>query len=262
MQKAASLLFRLTHPAAPGPSYLFGTMHVRDARAFGQLERVHAALDECAAFAAEFDLHEADAAADPEALYLPDGQTLHDYLNPNQYQRLQRILARAFGLPLDHYVRLRPMLIANLIGERILAHQHGDSLDAHLHERAITAKKMIYGLESYAEQQALLERLSIESQLKSLIAIGRNPARFRKQTQTLADRYAAGELRGLYQNTRRGTGALRTALIFERNRRMADRFHEVALKQTLFAAVGAAHLPGGKGVLRLLKHAGWRVRAV
>ena len=55
---------------------------------------------------------------------------------------------------------------------------------------------------------------------------------------------------------------MRRVLIFARNARMAERFDELAREQALFAAVGAAHLPGGKGMLRLLKHRGWRVRAV
>ena len=237
-------------------------MHVRDARAFARLGAVYAALDECVAFATEYDLRTAPAQPDHAALYLPEGKSLKDYLSDRAYQRLRRILHRTFGIDLDHHRRLRPLLLVNLISEQLLAAEHPQPLDLHLWERAETAGKLLLGLENYQEQEALLQRLPVEQQVRSLQAIGRHPARFRRQVQSLADRYTSGDLRALYQATRRRTGAARRVLIFERNERLATRFDEVAQQQSLFAAVGAAHLPGGKGMLRLLKHAGYRLRPV
>ena len=259
---ASSLLWSITLPDLPVPSYVFGTMHVRDARAYGRIDAVYAALDRCRIFATEFDLNTIEADHDPTALYLDDDKTLKDYLSPRRYLRLRTILYRTFNFDLNRHLRLRPMIISNLLGERVLAEQFEESLDAHLWSRATARGLELTGLESYASQQALLKQLPVAMQLKSLLSIGRHPARFRRQTQRLADLYAAGRLDTLYQTTRRGAGGMRAALIFQRNRRMAARIDELARRAPLFAAVGAAHLPGGKGVLRLLKQRGWRVRPV
>ena len=257
-----ALLWRLDRPDAPGPSYLFGTMHVRDERAFTRLAPVHAALDSSALFATEFDLGELTATVDQSALYLPDGGRISQLLPPHRYTRLCRILQKAFAFPLPHYDRLRPMIVVNLISERLLARERLVSLDAYLWERANAGGLPTTGLESYAFQQRLLTELPLAQQLRDLLALGRHPGKYKRHTQRLADYYAAGDLTGLYRATRRGAGGMRRVLIFARNARMAERFDELAREQALFAAVGAAHLPGGKGMLRLLKHRGWRVRAV
>ena len=259
---ATSLLWSITLPASPAPSFVFGTMHVRDARAYGRIDTVYAALDRCRIFATEFDLDSVGDNHDPTALYLDGDTTLQDYLSPRNYLRLRSILHRAFDFNLDRHRRLRPMIISNLLGEQVLAGQFAESLDVHLWTRATARGMELTGLESYASQRELLQQLPVATQLKSLLAIGRHPARFRRQTQRLADLYAAGRLDTLYQTTRRGAGGMRAALIFQRNRRMAARIDELARRAPLFAAVGAAHLPGGKGVLRLLKQRGWRVRPV
>ena len=43
---------------------------------------------------------------------------------------------------------------------------------------------------------------------------------------------------------------------------MTKRFAKIARSQTLFCAVGAGHLAGQKGMLRLLKKKGFNVRPV
>jgi len=48
-------------------------------------------------------------------------------------------------------------------------------------------------------------------------------------------------------------GKLRKMMIDDRNFIMADRIAKMTSQQTAFVAVGAGHLGGKKGVLRLLK---------
>jgi uncharacterized protein YbaP (TraB family) len=55
---------------------------------------------------------------------------------------------------------------------------------------------------------------------------------------------------------------MRKALLFDRNKIMARRFAEMARQNSLFCAVGAGHLAGQKGMLRLLKKQGFKVRAI
>jgi uncharacterized protein YbaP (TraB family) len=74
--------------------------------------------------------------------------------------------------------------------------------------------------------------------------------------------YRRGEIRQLYQAAKRDAKGLRRVLIYDRNALMAQRFAEIARREPLFCAVGAAHLAGQKGMLRLLKRDGFRVEAV
>jgi uncharacterized protein YbaP (TraB family) len=55
---------------------------------------------------------------------------------------------------------------------------------------------------------------------------------------------------------------MRKLLLYERNTIMAERFAEIARQESLFCAVGAGHLSGKKGLLRLLKKEGFKVRPI
>ncbi|RYZ83511.1 MAG: TraB/GumN family protein, partial [Proteobacteria bacterium] len=52
------------------------------------------------------------------------------------------------------------------------------------------------------------------------------------------------------------------ALILDRNVTMANGIDSLARKGSLFAAVGAAHLPGKRGIIELLREKGYTVKAV
>ena len=58
------------------PSYIIGTMHVRDARAF-QFEQIFFdKIQACEVFATEFDLEDAQIAPVENAMLLPQNETL------------------------------------------------------------------------------------------------------------------------------------------------------------------------------------------
>ena len=87
-----TMLFELRHAAASGVSYLFGTMHVRDGRAFGHFEKAKEAIVKCARFAAEFNLREADPAAFELSTRMPDGQTIDGLLTKPVFKKLEKRL--------------------------------------------------------------------------------------------------------------------------------------------------------------------------
>ena len=55
---------------------------------------------------------------------------------------------------------------------------------------------------------------------------------------------------------------MRKVLLYDRNQTMVHQFMEFAQYNSIFAAVGAGHLAGAKGMLRLLKQKGYQVRPV
>ena len=74
--------------------------------------------------------------------------------------------------------------------------------------------------------------------------------------------YQQGDIQRLYKAAKKDAKGMRKVLLFDRNILMAERFSEIAREKTLFCAVGAGHLPGQKGMLRLLKKDGFTVEAV
>ena len=257
-----SLLWQIT-PADGGPSsYLFGTMHVRDARAFGWLDTALGYLADCEIFATEFDFSEADGAAVAEVLRLPDGATLDQLLPRGAWKNLERYARKKLGVPAVHFQHQHPMLASTALTAAFMAEEAAHSLDETLWHAAQAAGKSCTGVETFDEQLRTLRKIPLELHLQNLTWLLKNFGRQRRRMQKMMNMYANSDLQRLYQAAKKDAKGLRRVLLYDRNGLMAQRFAEIARSQSLFCAVGAGHLAGQKGMLRLLKKAGFVVRPV
>lgn len=258
--KKKTLLWEIRNGNSHGPSYLFGTMHVQDQRAFTFLEQAYGRITECDVLALEFDLGEAPVGMDPALIRLPEGKTLPQLIPSKKFQKLRKIFRKVAGLDLNNLQHFSPMVVSNIVNERILSRDMPVSLDEHLWEFARKLGKPVTGIESYREQLAILQQIPLEYQVQALVEMGRNISRHRRQLLRMADMYKEGDIFKLYRAARRSASGLRQLLLYRRNRIMAERIAGLASEQRVFCAIGAGHLAGGKGVLRFLKQEGWIVK--
>ena len=237
-------------------SYLFGTMHVRDERVFGYFEMVKPFLLSTNVYAAEMDLGQAGEFGQVEDALMPDGLRLTNLIPSRKYDKLRRILRKAFGLELMMFDRLYPMLIVNQIAEAQLGRQHRDALDHAMWTFAEASGKEMLGVESYREQVGIMKQLPLDAQIRQLLEIGRNPSRIRRSTHKLIELYIRMDLQGMYRYSKKGMGKMRQILIYSRNAFMARRIADLVREESCFIAVGAGHLAGGKGLISMLKSIG------
>ncbi len=260
--KKKSLLWRITPPDGGATSYLFGTMHVRDLRAFGWLDLAKARMAECNSFATEFDFSETDPIALGAALALPEGKSLQDYLSRGAWKLLEhyakkKLKISAANLPYQH-----PMTVSTMLSTAFMAEEMSHSLDETLWHHAHALGKNTTGVETFADQIDTLHRIPFELHITGLTWLLKNHNRQNKRLKKMMDRYAKGEIQALYKSAKKDAKGMRKVLLYRRNRLMAKRFAEITKTESLFCAVGAGHLAGEKGMLRLLKKAGFNVKAV
>ncbi len=236
-------------------------MHVRDARAFTQLETVKEKILASEVFATEFRLDDPGLFTRPRDIAMPPGQTLDILLGHKAYGKLRSIVKRSTGLDIHPFRHLKPLILINLIDERMLSANMTHALDEALFHFAKAEGKELLGIETFQEQLSLMDRISLEDQLRALRSLGRNIRSHRRHLLRMTERYEKGDLRALYQSSRRGAHKLRGPLIYRRNERMAQRMGQILKEKTAVCAIGAAHLDGAKGVLRLLKKQGFKVAA-
>ncbi len=243
-------------------SYLFGTMHVRDRRAFVWLEQAYRRIDECEVFAAEFDYLRADPAVVHAALTLPEGHSLQDLLSRRAWKNLTFYCRKKLYIPPETFQSAHPILVQMALSSALSREEMAYSLDETLWRYAQRQAKQLTGMETLEEQVELLLHIRLEQHLKSLTHLLTHYAQHRRRMRKMMRWYQQGDLRQLYQAARRDARGMRRPLLLVRNERMARRFAEIAHHNSLFCAVGAAHLNGGKGMLRLLKQAGFSVKPV
>ncbi len=261
-RKKESLLWSIDAKHLPGTSYLFGTMHVRDQRAFKNLAFIEQMIERFEAFATELDLSPNSSLFSPQSILLPDNRTLTYYIGERKYAKLHKILTKAFDLDLDKLQSFLPMVISNKIAERILAQDASCSLDEFLSKFALENEKIMLGIESFQEQIDILHHIPLDFQIKNLLQIGRNVKKHRHHLLKLITYYEEGRLRDLYLSSKKSLGKIRKVLLYDRNKIMATRITGIIQERTLFCAVGAAHLAGYKGILRILKKQGFVVKTV
>jgi len=257
-----SLLWIIT-PENGGPnSYLFGTMHVRDLRAFEWMDVADVCLQQCSVFATEFDFSDTDPGAIASVLQLPQGGLLDQLLKPGVWKNLEFYCRKKIGIPVEVVRFMHPMTVTMALTNAQLAEESALSLDETLWEHARALGKRTTGVETFGEQLETLKRISMDQHLKNLTWLLKNFTRQKRRLKKMLRWYQAGDIQQLYRAAKKDAKGMRKLLLYERNSIMAERFAKIARHESLFCAVGAGHLSGKKGLLRLLKKEGFKVRPI
>ncbi len=243
-----------------GSSFLFGTMHVAPISIKSKLEKLQPYIENCRLFAAETNITE-QKENKFESTFLPNG-SIRGRLGIKKFEKLRKILLKAFKIDILQFNHLQPLVLNSLIAQVCFAGIETICPDEFLWNIAEGLGKEMTGLEPTGRELDLFERIPMKYQLDGLRAIGKNVSKFKRKLFEVGAKYENEELTTLYKSTKKGSGGLSKILLFERNDVMAENLFELSKGQPVFAAVGAAHLPGKMGMLVNLKRRGYKVKPV
>lgn len=261
--KKKTPFWRLSGADVQGISYLLGTMHLKPPGPKPSWEAPFLNyIDLCQVFATEFSLDEVDPVLLRKFSLLPDNQLLSDYLTEKKFKKLEKVLLKSLGLPLRSLIRMQPLMIVNLISEQLLAAYHPVSMDSELWQAAVKKGKRMEGIETFEEQLQILKKIPIDYQVKNLVSIIKNINQYRKKLLHLAKVYDTGDIQQLYKVSKQGMGSIRKLMLIDRNHIMAERIYDKIQTTSMFCAIGAGHLAGKEGVLRLLKKKGVTIKPI
>lgn len=255
-----SVLWKLNHQDTHYQSYLLGTMHVQDQKAFGHFTTAQALIETCQLVACEYDLTEANSSAHALAVLIPEGGTISSLLGPKKYAKIESILKKSLGISLSHYDRMLPMVLMGLISAAILRKDNQQSLDQSIWDCGLKTGKKMTGVESYSSQLTLLKKIDLKYQTKALVDATKNIAKYRSNILTLTQQYQDEKIHLLYKNTKRSLGKYKHQMLFNRNKLMTDRIDKLSRENHCFFAIGAAHLSGKQGLIHLLKKKAWQLK--
>ena len=257
-----TFLWQLFPPNNAPRSFILGTMHVKDARVFVMQHHLIELIREAELYAAETNLHDLNGQEDFLTMLIPDGRTIKEYYTDKQYSKMQKVLQKAFGVDIEQYLRFRPFFISSMVDQAILSKDMPYSLDESLWRYADEQGKEMTGVESYADQLNIMNKIPVEVQARQLLSLSKKFSAHRKEILKLTELYVNGDIKQLHRSARKGMGNLRKMLLWERNYRMADRIDALIREQSSFCAIGAGHLWGKKGVLKLLKDKGVKMEPI
>lgn len=250
------ILWELRMGDAPS-SFLFGTMHVKDARAFEWLPALVEKIKACQAFYAEIDLGPSGEITTCVPS-IEKGNRLSDHLSRKKLIRLDRFCNKRYGFSLYAMDELYPIIVLQQLTLKHLNEEHQHILDMSLYNIANERGLQCDGIESLEEQLSIITSIPVNLQIKYLTDALEHHDAFVNQLKKLIEDYQGQQISSLYKRTRRSLGGMRKPMLYLRNERMAERIHELYRDNPeSFFCIGAAHLAGQKGVLRKLKNAGF-----
>ena len=257
--------------AGAAPSYVFGTLHLTD-------EWVTTLPAPVARAAASVDSLTVEVVRTPDQqaksirkMMLTDGRRLDGILGPGLFARAAAIAGR-YGLPKEGLKRLKPWAVLVTISvppaelKRLASGKL--PLDLILIKRARARGIPVHALETIGEQLDLFDGLALDDQVTMLRQAVEDNGRIAEYTAKITRYYLARDLQGLLDwmekmaagNDPRMREIFWTRLVDARNRVMVTRMQPRLAEGNAFVAVGAAHLPGEKGILNLLAEQGYTVR--
>jgi len=261
-KKNNTWLWQIAGEDLPGYSYLFGTIHSKDIRAFTFLESALEYMKECDAVATEFNLDEMESRSSADSLNMPNDFSLVNIIGPRYTDRLEKIFIQYIGLSFRAFHNMHPFVITSLLTEAVMNNDMPMSLDKTIWSAAKENNKTLDGLETYDLQMNLIAEMDIRLQIKMIKLLLRNFKSFKKQQNKLIELYQKADLGTINQVSRKQSGALRKQLLYNRNAFMSNRIVELSKEKKFFFAVGGAHLPGKLGMIRLLKKMGLKLRPI
>lgn len=280
------LFYEVTGPKGQ-KLWLFGTIHVGDERTGFLPEQIRTAFENADALAVEFDSFAFSEAllsditlqqAFSDAYYYNDHTVVFDHLNKENGKKLE-ILMKTCGLYNINAPYTKTAVWCSRIENFYLtqgsALSADNGMDTRILQWAKEQNKPIYEVESGISQLQMFTGFSDalqEKQLEELFVLGMNG--FCADAQTLYELWCAGDEEALNAYFVTDTDSMteeeltlwkeyKKAMYTNRNKAMAKTAKGyLESGETVFLAVGLAHLLGDGGIIERLQDAGYTVELV
>jgi uncharacterized protein YbaP (TraB family) len=209
-----------------------------------------------------------------EMVFLPEGSNLETLL-PQSSIFAVRAAAESRGLPWIAANRMQPWMLAAAIARsncEIAAASSGSPvLDKLIVDKASSEGKKLESLESVEDQFASIASIPRDFHVNALADLAELGGLADDISETTKILYLEGDTATILPLVRsfsprayagKGSSEFQELLIEKRNLVMVERAGPILENGGAFIAIGALHLPGDKGVVELLRGAGYSVQPV
>lgn len=263
--KYKSLSWKIYGNELKDTSFLYGTMHTKDERAFNFKEEVLVAFDKASIYAMELNIDSINQTELINELIMDSTSSLKSLLSNKNYQLAENYFKDSIGISLFFFDKIAPIYTTQLVTANDLGAQKEEAMDLYFHEKAKDQKKKIVGLETAAEQINAFNSIPYNIQAKELIKAVKAAYKGENELDNIIAIYIEEDLDKLLQlsttnsSNKKYSTIINDIFIDKRNKTMAKRAEALILENCVFIAIGAAHLPGENGVIELLRKNGYLV---
>jgi uncharacterized protein YbaP (TraB family) len=263
-----SILWEISGNGLQKPSYLFGSMHISNKEVFHLSDSFYMAIKSCDVVALEVDPNEWQ----PDMFRLQEAQrkqhfysyaaTDADYISENELR------LKGYSEQLIAALREEPYEMNGLLyrtSTPMANFQEDTYLDLYIYQTGRRLGKEGAGVENYLQSEKIsLEATEAEMKEKrerKTFPEGENAFTIGTKMQ---EAYRRGDLSLMdsLDQLLSSSKAFTEKFLYGRNVIQAGSMDSIMQHKSLFVAVGAAHLPGTRGVIEILRRKGYTLRPV
>lgn len=271
-KRYSSLLWEITGNGLTRPSYLFGTMHVSDKLVFHLGDSFYNAIKRVNVVALENNPEYWQDDFTNSVLFRGERGMTTGILEPSRSSDRMHITSFSideYDEQLKAAMSVEPSMINGMMyrtyGNRLDDFEEDTFLDMYIFQVGKKLGKEVTGVENFEES----ERLVLEAYRDMMRDRNRKKKSFDYEDvvsnpKKIEDAYRRGDLDMLdsLETMSVFSDAFQEKFLYKRNEIQAHSIDTILKKKSLFVAVGAAHLPGRRGVIEMLRAMGYRLRAV
>jgi uncharacterized protein len=257
----SSLLWKLEGPGIKKGTYLFGTMHLIEKEHFYFPAKLNKLLAKSEALVMELPGLPSQVEA-MQYVVLKEG-SFFDYFTPEQSDTILKWAQEKMGLSEQAFRstmdKMKPFLVVQM-ATQLQFMGKTESYEMTLQSIALEHKLEISGLETIADQMGIFDGLTKEQQSQMVMEGIRDSDKTVLLTKQMQQVYNRQEVDSLYMMINREGGVIseeQTVFLDDRNKKWIPQIIEIAKNKKAFIAVGAGHLGGPNGVIRLLQKEGY-----
>ena len=260
-----SLLWKISGNGLTKESYLFGTIHIACDATLSQ--KVLTALDKTSQLCLELDMDDPSMQVQMmKLMMMKDGVTIESLMSAEDFKMVDEFFKKQSGLSLKMMNTIKPFALSAMLYPKMLDCPM-QSFENELMKVAKEQNEETIGLETFSEQLAVFDAIPYQAQVDELIKSAKSDlARDKKELNEMLELYKTEDIEAMLTYTGSSENAMtsefKDELLNNRNKNWIDRISKIASEKPTFFGVGAAHLGGEEGVIKLLRKKGYKVEAV
>jgi uncharacterized protein YbaP (TraB family) len=271
----AQLLWKVTGKGLKHPSYLFGTHHLIPIQFLDSVPGLFKAFNNCDQVVGEMALNNVDATFKiQQAAIMPNQVKMKDLIkDSSNYAKVDKELKSVLKIGLKEVSVMNPSLILSLyeigVYKKLTGYTDDKQSDSYFQLVAAEKGKPVVGLETIDQQIAILfGNGTLQRQADVLVETVQQKDSVLKEMIHMNKLYKAGKIDELVElSNRKGnvidmTEEEYATLVNNRNADWITKLPEMMQKSSCFIAVGALHLGGKNGLIKLLEKEGYKVTAI
>lgn len=261
-----SLLWKISGNGITQPSYLFGTIHAICPTDYFWTDKMEESFNATEQLYLELPMADPNFQGEMmQSIMLTDSSTLEDYFTPAQYEKLSKYLADSLGAPIQSFAKMKPFFLVSLF--TMASTNCGgmpDSYEGKIIAKAQSKSFDIKGFETIQDQMGIFDRMHKDSLANMIMSYVDESAEMKDEFRDIVKTYQAQDIEKMYTEIAEqpDIAAMKDELLTNRNKKWATKMHTIMKEKPTFFAVGAGHLAGDDGVIKLLRKQGYKVEPV